>query len=287
MKVQQDLMFLRLSFGLPRQSRKVDADSDVDKSRLRASAKLYTGEAFASIKALDAVVRATVVAQAISIPSGITGCYVLPYAMVETVNKYLTDGRTKRNQLVSAFLADDYDRERVAAMDALGGQFRDSDFPDAAQIIGQFRMEWQIFRLEVPASLPDDVRQAELAKYRENVQTVYTECRDALRVTMADLVGHLADRLAPDADGGRKRLAKTTVENLREFMDTLDKRDITSDDELKALSAKARAVLCNYSADDLKSVNVGNQVRQALTQVKSNLDTLITRDQGRKIDLDL
>ena len=49
MKITQDIMFVSLSFSLPRQTRKVQANADIDPRRLRASAKLYSGESFGKI----------------------------------------------------------------------------------------------------------------------------------------------------------------------------------------------------------------------------------------------
>ena len=149
-------------------------------------------------------------------------------------------------------------------------------------------MQSSIFTMEVPEGLPPALRDAELSKLQTTLGNVADECRAALRETLSDLVGHLADRLAPDAAGGRKRLCASTVENLREFLDTVDARNITSDEDIKRLSDKARAIIGTTTAEKLRdSPSVSGQVRTAMQAVKSEIDAVIERDGGRKIDLDM
>ena len=287
MQVKTDLMFVSLSFNLPRQSRKVKAQADIDERRLKASAKLYSGEAFGAIKSYDNATRNTLLTMAIRVPSMFKGAYVLPAAMVDDVRRLLNDRALERDTLVVDFINNEYDREREAAREALNGSFRESDFPAPSELRNYFSMKYSLFTLEVPKGLPDDIRESEIQKYKDNMTNVFVECRDALRNTLSELVGHLAERLQPDADGKRKRLTRTTVENLRDFLDTVNKRDITSDDDILRISDQAREILKNYSADDLKGQWTGERVQAGLEIVKTEIDGLIRRDGGRKIDLDL
>jgi len=287
MELTQNIMFVSLGFNLPRQSRKVTAQSDVDPQRLKASAKLYSGTAFKAIQSADAATRADLLKKAIRVPSSFAGTYILPAAMVSDVRQLLAIRADERATLVDSFLQNDYEIERTQARIALNGSFREDDFPPASVLKKYFQMKSSIFTLEIPQGLPDDVREEEVAKYRENMESVFSECRSVLRNTLADLVGHLADRLKPEPDGSRKRLTRTTVDNLREFLDTVNARDITSDDAIRDISAKARDILKTYSADQLKNRYYGDEVQRGLERVKGEIDTLIQRDGGRKIDLDM
>ncbi len=288
MKISQDLMFIKLSFSLPRQSRKVRAQSEtVDPRRLKASASLFNGSAFKAIKSADAAARDSLLRYAINIPSAFSGTYVLPAGLTQQILDLCSQKRDERNVLVDRFLVQSYPQEREAARQALGEAFRDSDFPPADVLRTSFDMQWRIFTMEVPDDLPEAAKEAEIAKFRESMDNIFFECREAIRQTLADLVGHLADRLKPDADGTRKRLCKSTVENLRQFLDTVESRDITSDESVKELSRKARAVIGNWSADAMKSRSIGSRVQTGLEQIKGDIDGLIERDGARKIDLDL
>ena len=287
MNLQQDIMFISLDMGLPRQTRKVNAQADIDANRLRASAKLYSGEAFDNIKSFDAETRNMLLGLAIQIPACFRGSYVLPYNMIDQATTLLNQRFSERRDLIENFIATDYERECEAARLALRDSFREGDFPRPDVLRRYFVMEWSIFQMTVPDSLPGDVYEQERAKFQTQLNDVFVQCRAALRESLADLVAHLADRLAPDPDGSRKRLCSSTVEQLREFLDTVNARDVTSDDAIKALSEQARVVLGNYSADDLKSSFTAKRVRSGLNAVKTQLDALIQREGGRKIDLDL
>ncbi|OHB65746.1 MAG: hypothetical protein A2Y76_01585 [Planctomycetes bacterium RBG_13_60_9] len=286
-KLRQDIMFVRLAQGLPRQSRKIQAEADIEPSRLRASARLYSGDAFGQIKAFDASTRDVLTRLTIDIPACFRSSYVLPLTMIDRVTGFLGERQAKRAALIDAFLGDSYTGEREAARDALRDSFRETDFPEPDVLRKAFTMDWSIFKMAVPEGLPENVMEQERAKFAEQLESVFVQCRAALRESMADLVGHLADRLAPNADGSRKRLAASTVEKLREFLDTVNSRDVTSDDSIRELSDKARAVIGTYSADDLRGGLFGSRVREGLVAVKSELETLIERDGGRKIDLDM
>ena len=286
----EKIMFIRLSFGLPRQSRKVQAVAGnvTDQKRVRASARLYSGQSFTKIKALDGDTRFELSRLAIDIPACFRGTYILPVTILDQVNTLLKGRMESRRSLVQAFAAGEYPMELIAARQALGDAFRESDFPPVEQIQDYFRMTWSIFRLSVPADLPEATLQAEREKFGVLMQDVFAQCRVALRESMADLVGHLAERLQPDAEGNRKRLCSTTVDHLREFLDTLNSRDITSDDAIRSIGDKARALLSGFSSDQLRDNRLAaGRIGAGMAQIKAEIDQTIERDGGRKIDLDM
>jgi len=277
-----------LGFGLPKQTRKVQAQSDIDARRLKASASLYSGKAFQAIKTADAAIRNELLTMAIRIPSCFSGAYVLPSAMADTVRRVLEKRVTDRQELVDTFLRNEYENERDAARIALNGSFRESDFPGTDVLRTQFNMKWSLFNMDVPDNLPDDIKDAERVKFEENMTSVFQECRDALRNTLSELVGHLAEKLQTKTDGKNHRLHATTVSNLTDFLDTINSRDITSDDAIRVLSDKARKIIGTTSADDMKKDGtIRADIRANLDAVKGEIDQLIIRDGSRKIDLDM
>ena len=287
MLVSENIMFVSLNFGLPPQSCNVAADADIDPRRLKASAALYSGKAFAAIKSDASDIRAQLLRKAIKVPSAFSATYILPAEMTSDVQDYLERRAESRRDLVAKFVANDYAAERDQARIDLNGSFREKDFPPPSAIADYFSMRWSIFTLEIPQGLPAELRDAEIAKYRENMETVFAECRTVLRATLAKLVSHLADKLKPDADGRRKILYATAVDNLTDFLDTINARDITSDAEIREISDQARRILAPYSLDDLKTAGYAATVQTELADVKQSIDNLITRDGARKIDLDL
>ena len=57
MKLTENIMFVSLGFSLPKQSTKIEAQSDVEQERVKASAKLYSGKAFQAITTDQAKIR--------------------------------------------------------------------------------------------------------------------------------------------------------------------------------------------------------------------------------------
>lgn len=288
----QSLAFITLRFSGPRKTAPLSdaalralADREgIDPERLKANNRLYTGKAFEAIERQERQARARLKDLAIATPNGLHNVYVLPQGIAAQAFSRLEDDKQERNDLIDEFLQTDYDQERERARNELNGEFKEEYFPPANEARQYFKMSWTTFSITTPDGLPPE----EAQKLRDNLETVYTECRMALRKALAELVSHLADRLTPGPDGKKKRLATTTVTNLQEFLDTINKRNITSDDDLQRLSDRARNLIGNTDAEALrKGVFVTKKVREGLDAIKQDIDAVIVRDGARKIDLDL
>ena len=292
-RLSEPIIFTRLAFSLPGQSRQVESGATVlsigaKADRIKTSARLFTGEAVQKIKSADAATRMALLGLAIGIPSTFKGSYVLPRKLLDRADKLLEAAKAAREELVIAFVADDYDRERERAKSELGTAFSEADYPPAEEAMKRFNMSWSYFALDVPEDLPAGVRERETQKLRDQVGQVATDCRNALRQGLAELITHLVERLKPDADGKTKRLNATTVENLRTFLDTVSARDITSDDELRKLSEQAKAVIGTATADDLRGDGVvAGRIRDGLAAVAEEVTKLVKVDGERQLNLDL
>lgn len=292
MKLTEPIVFVRLKFGLPSQTRKVDSKAtaeaqNIDPKRLSASAKLFAASAFMKIKTADAVTRGRLTNLAIQIPNTpFRGSYVVPRKLLEKCSEQLDAAAAERNDLVIDFLAESYDGERDRAKQELGDAFSDADYPPADQLQKEFSMSWSYFSLDVPEDLPAAIRERETAKLQAEVSAVACECRQALRQGLADLVGCLVDKLSPSADGKTKRLYTSSVVQLREFLDTVSSRDITSDEEIRKLSEQARAIIGTASADDIRdNAAVAARIRDGLAAVNTAVQGLVKVDGVRAIDL--
>lgn len=292
MDITENIVFIKLEFSLPGQTRKVDASAAAEKQniaggRIRAACKLYTGEAFAKIKALDFEARSRLTRLAIPTPNTFRGAYVLPLRMLAKVEELLEGIKKTRADLVSDFVVYSYDDEVERAKAELGTAFDPADFPAPDKIAGQFGMYWSIFALNVPENLPAEVREREMEKLKNTISEVSSDCRQALRQGLADLVAHLAERLTPDPDGKTKRLNKSAIENLREFLDTLGDRDITSDAEIKALGERAKQIIGTTSADDIRgNVAISDRIRAGMDQIAKEASKLIQIDGDRRMAFD-
>ncbi len=290
MKLTEPIVFVRLSFSLPGQQRQIDNSAAADsvgatRNRVRTVAKLFASDAFSAITAADNAARCELLRCAIRVEGAPAGAYILPRKLLERAIMALESCKAKRAALITEFLAGAYDAERERARMELGTAYDSSDYPPADKARQSFNMRWQLFALDVPEELPDTVRAAESAKLRAQIDQVATECRQALRVGLGDLVQHLVDRLKPDADGRRKRLAETTVVNLRDFLSTIAERDITADADIRALADKAKTILGAATADALRnSTRYAERISEGLAEVANSIDSLIKTDGARAFD---
>lgn len=294
MKLTEPIVFIRLSFGLPSRKRKVRAGAakmaeaiGAEQKRLSHTAKLYSGEAFSRITAAQSYAKAGLLRLAIQIPLDIRGAYVLPRALLDRAEKLLTEARDDREKLRDAFIKDEYAAERERSEKELGDEFDPSDYPPVNILRDQFTMSWRYFALDVPEELPKKVRDREMKKLQAEIKQVGDDCRLALRDGLSKFVGHLVERLTPDADGKPKRMESTTVTNLREFLDTVALRDITGDADLQKLATQAKKVLGDADAGRIKdSKSLSAKIRSGLEVVSKQVETLIRVEGGRRFNFD-
>jgi len=293
MKLTEPIVFIRLAFGLPGRTRQLTrgAEAAADecgarRERINAVAKLFSSEAFSAIVTADNAAKSALLKLAIQIPTDFRGAYILPRALLDRAEGLLNGARAERDSLVAKFIGGGfYDIERDRAQRELGQAFNPADYPPADKLAEQFSMAWRYFALDVPEDLPAEVRERETAKLQAEINQVAQDCRQALREGLAELVGHLVDRLTPAPDGRKKKLAATTVEGLREFLDTLSARDITGDSDIRRIGEQARAVLAGISVDDLRdSRGAADRIRAGLSEVGKQIGALVKTEGARRFD---
>jgi ElaB/YqjD/DUF883 family membrane-anchored ribosome-binding protein len=125
--------------------------------------------------------------------------------------------------------------------------------------------------------------QDERDKAAQRMSEAYTEVRQVLREAMVELVAHLRDRLTDQPDGTPQRLRESTVQKLREFLDTFDFRNVTNDQELKEQVQRARALLTGTTTDAMRNMaDLRAKVREGMSEITEHLETMISDRVGRK-----
>ena len=100
---------------------------------------------------------------------------------------------------------------------------------------------------------------------------------------MVGLVAHLRDRLTDQPDGTPQRLRESTLQKLREFLDTFDFRNVTNDQELKEQVERARALLTGTTTDAIRNTaELRSRVREGMADIANRLEPMITDRVGRK-----
>jgi len=292
MRLTEPIVFVRLAFSLPGQTRQIDNEAIAEaagtaRSRTKALVKLYTSDAFTAIRASHIRAKRRLMDLAIQVPSLFSGSLVLPRRMLDRVEVILQEAQAETQQLVDAFIADGYQAEIARAKKELGPAFEAGDFPAPNVVAREFGFTWRYFSFDVPEDLPKAIRDREEKKLREEINQVAADCRNALREGLVAMVEHLVDRLRPDADGRRKRLHETTVGKLREFLDTLASRDITGDEAIRNLGDKAKALLGAVDVETLRTNSkVADRIQNGLAEVGKEVVALIKTEGGRRFNLD-
>jgi len=114
-----------------------------------------------------------------------------------------------------------------------------------------------------------------------------SEIQQVLRAAMAEMVAHLRDRLTDQADGKPQRIRESTVQKLRNFLDTFDFRNVTDDEELKEQVERARQLLNGVSTDAIRNTaDLRARVKNGMAEVAQRLETMVSDRVGRKFRLD-
>jgi hypothetical protein len=114
-----------------------------------------------------------------------------------------------------------------------------------------------------------------------------SEISSVLRTKLYEMVEHLQEKLAPSADGSKKRLHETTVDNLKEFLTDFPFRNVSNDTELEAVVAKVKALIGDTDAATIRtSEDFRAKVHAGMAEVTATLGTLVEEAPSRKFRLD-
>lgn len=281
-------VFVKLRLGLPGNSRKISSSQievDADKSLVKASKMLLDSRELEAVRRLDGEIRRYLYSVCLPFEPGI---HLLPIPLIETVNAKLRDFRAKRQELVDLFLAA-YPHLCQEAAVRLRTLYNPLDYPPLDEIQSEFSASWQYVSYGVPEQLravSERMFQEEREKAAERMAEAYTEVRQVLREAMVELVAHLRDRLTDQPDGTPQRLRESTVQKLREFLDTFDFRNVTNDQELKGQVERARRLLAGTTTDAIRNTaELRAQVRAGMAEIATRLEGMTVERVGRKFRL--
>jgi hypothetical protein len=278
-------VFVKLRLGLPGNSRKINSSQievDADKSLVRASKMLLDSPELESVRSLDGEIRRYLYSMCLPFEPGI---HLLPIPLIETVDPKLREFQEKRQELVDLFLVA-YPKLCQEAAVRLRTLYNPLDYPPTDDVRSQFTASWQYVSYGVPEQLravSERMFQEERNKAAERMAEAYTEVRQVLREAMVELVAHLRDRLIDQPDGTPQWLRESTVEKLREFLDTFDFRNVTDDEELKEQVERARQLLAGTTTDAIRNTgDLRARVREGMALIAAHLEVMTSDRVGRK-----
>jgi hypothetical protein len=271
--------------------RKVPATSvqvDADKDMLHVSKAILESDELDAIKTLDGEMRTWLGKRALPSPFR-RGTFLIPLDLVEQVDGKIVEYQEKRRFLTDAFLAV-YDKSVEDAKRRLNGLFDAADYPRADKVRASFCVGVQYLAFGVPEKLEGirkDLFEREKAKAEAQWKDAADEVRQALRAMLAELVDHMVERLHGNGDGKPKVFRDSLVENLSEYLELFDPRNITDDTQLAQLVERCRHTLDGVDADALRASDaIRTKVRLGMTQVQAVLDTMVVDRPARRILLE-
>lgn len=285
--LQDKMVLLLLTLNAPGNERTIrNKDilrTDADKSRLSVSKRLLDCGEQQKIAILDGQIRDYVKRVALPLPFK-AGTHGVALAMLEKVDVQLVAYAEERRELVAAFKAV-YNDAKEAARAQLGDVFNEAEYLTPDELEASYRMTWQYVML----TPPDKLREAneaiflrEKQRLEEQWKSAVDDMQEALRVGLSELVTDMVTRLSGD---DKKFKPTKLLERFDEFLSTFDARNVTNDEELKALADQARALLAGVDTDTLKkSKEVREQVKSGLAAAQATLTQLETvRKNQRRI----
>ena len=285
----QRTVCLKVCLGLLGNTRKVSnsqVEVDADKDLIRVSKLLPVSQELQAIKSLDSDVRHYLYNTCLPFEAGI---HLLPLELIESVDEKLREFEEKRRELVEVFIQA-YPALCRQAAERLRALYNPEDYPPVESVRSQFNFNWRYISFGVPARLREisaRIFEDEREKAALLMAEASSEIQQVLRAAMAGLVEHLRDRLTDQPDGKPQRLRESTVQKLRDFLDTFDFRNVTDDADLKEQVDKARELLKGVTTDAIRNTAaLRAKIKDGMTEIATQLDGLVKDRVGRKFRFD-
>jgi hypothetical protein len=215
--------------------------------------------------------------------------HLLPLGLVETVDERLREFKDKRSELAEVFPSA-YPRLCQEAAGRLRTLYNPVDYPPADEVRSRFTLSWQYVSYGVPEQLREISAQFFQEEREKAAVAMYEACSEIqriMRTSLLELVNHLRDRLADQADGKPPRLRESTVQKLRDFLATFDLRNVVDDQELKEQVDRARELLAGTTTDAIRNTTeLRAKVREGMAEISASLATMVTDRAGRKFQFE-
>lgn len=286
--LQETTVLLSLTLGTigtSRQKPQAAVDTDADQRLLKVTAQLLESATLREIRQHDTTTRALV--YQVALPSPLrSGTYLLPVSLAPRVVRLLESRAAERALQVEQF-ASEYEECLAQAASRLRSLFDRRDYPSADRVRDEFVMQWQLFTLALPDSLPANMASEARRTLKAAWEQAAADIANALRGELADLVAHMAERLQIGPDGKPRIFRDSLVDNLRQFLADVDARNVIDDRELAALCDRARRLLDGVAPDALRTdMGLRERIRADMAAIRSAIDTLPAPERRVRFDDD-
>ena len=207
------------------------------------------------------------------------GSVLVPTGLVTSVDARLQEFATELD-VEARLVAQRYAGEMAQQAARLGKLFNARLYLTPDQVAGEWALDWSYVSFAAPERLETVDRaiyEASREKWDAKMGEAYHEVRLALREGARQFAREFVRRLSP-GDDGKPKIVKATglLENLRDFLETFDLRNITDDAELAGVVARLRAVTHGLDPADLNDTGgLREQVLGSMAAAAQALDGLV------------
>lgn len=220
-----------------------------------------------------------------TLPFPITSIYLIPKESLVTVDEQLHQFKDRFWQKVYDFEAL-YDAGREEAKSVLGDLFNETDYP--ANIRSKFKFDWRYFEISTPSKskiLTPQIYEREKEKFISLMDETRELSITALRSEFGAVISNLVDRLTAD-DDKPKQISNTMFNKLHEFLNDFSTRNIFEDEELKAMTEEAKAIVSGVSPYGLRYNDVlQKEITNKMEELNNSITEAIEDMPRRKLNL--
>lgn len=204
-----------------------------------------------------------------SLPFPIPGFWFVPKDITIKVNDALLKFKEEFDRCVDEFMLS-YTTYIDEARQKLGKLFNPLDYPQ--DVRGRFCFTWNFVNFTAPGSLqmhtPEMVEHAK-SEFNRTIEEFRELAITTLRSEMAQLVGHLVERLA---DNGKKFKA-STITNIKEFITDFTSLNIANDVDLQLITERCKSVLDGVNIEAIRTdESLRQSIASTMGEVKAQLD---------------
>lgn len=261
------------------------AEQERVKRNLSARKRILTSDRIRAIRHLDTEFRTFV--QNAAACCWRPGLYLIPIGMVEVVDERAQSWEQQRGHLVVS-AANELASMVATAQTELGPMFNPMDYPSRERFQAAYWVAFRFIDLGVPTLLREvraEVFERERVKLERDAQAAGDMIRQHLRSSLLNITEHLAGLLSQKAGGKFPALREGALDDLNQFLATLELRDVTQDRDLRRVVQRLRRI---GSGLDLEQLRDDDELRArtaaAMAEAKVALEGMV-EDRGRGIRL--
>lgn len=280
--------FLRVRYGSIGNSRQVSGanvlSTDADVSLLNVSKTLLESPELEAIRKHDTKLRKWLGNMCLPFLDW-PGVLVLPKGLVKVTQAKLIEHKAERTTLIVNFI-ETYPARVEAAKAALGTLFNSTEYPDVSEVAERFVFDWAYKSFDTPDALKEvdaELYQQQVEQQQAQFTAATEEITAVMREALYEMVNHLKERLTPTPDGKNKILKESAINNLKEFLDNFDLRNVTNDKALAIEVQKVRSLLGGTTAASLRTSDEWREkILKGMSNVTESLGTMVETKSGRK-----